>query len=88
MIYADIYQSSNKDPNLGSIAITRLTANNNTDLKDIISQRKKRNQTPNDSKKKSEAYETNMNSVSSKKNPSIRLDITRHGSRKTPDSYN
>lgn len=43
MIYADIYQSSNKDPNLGSIAITRLTANNNTDLKDIISQRKKRN---------------------------------------------
>ena len=31
-MYADIYQSSKKDPNLGSIAIARLAANKNNDL--------------------------------------------------------
>ena len=90
-MYAEIYQSSNskKDPNLGSIAVTRLTANSNTDLKDIISQRKKRNKTPKDFKTKPIATKANSKIIVSKKNSSLRLDIPKRvGARKTPDSQN
>ena len=90
-MYSEIYQSSNskKDPNLGSIAVTRLAANSNTDLKDIISQRKKRNKTPKDFKTKPIATRANNKIIVSKKNSSLRLDTAKQeGSRKTPESLN
>ena len=83
--FNQIYQSTKADPNLGSLAISRLATNKNTDLQDIISLHKKRHRTPHDFRSK-HSNTINRKVKTQNRNASIKLDLMRNErQRKTPE---
>ena len=88
-MYADIYQSSKRDPTFGGLAVSRLAASSNHDLQGVIPMKQKgRERTPGYQSRKVTGGTLVPKKLGSKKTTSIKLDIRPNDSHKTPGSLN